>query len=146
MKKLFFSTLLAISLASSAFAAETKKVSSAATNTFAADFKKATEITWSVTDEYAKATFVLNNQKMEAFYNVNGEIIGTSTHAIIEDLPVHAKRSFAKKFNGYTVKEIIHFDGTEETAYYISAENDKETVILKVGVNEALTTFATTKK
>ena len=75
---------------------------------------------------------------MEAFYNVDGEISGTSKAITLEDLPVNAKRSFAKRFNGYTVKEIIHFDGTEETAYYISAENDKETVILKVGVNEAL--------
>jgi len=44
-------------------------------------------------------------------------------------------RAFAKKFEGYTVKEAIYFEGTEESAYFISAQNEKGSVIFKVEDN-----------
>ena len=50
----------------------------------------------------------------------------------LDELPIRAKRDFAKKYNGYTVKEAILFEGTMESAYYISAEDEKGSVILKV--------------
>ena len=61
-----------------------------------------------------------------------GKFIGTNQAITLEDLPVNAKRAFAKKYEGYTVKEAIRFEGSQESAYYISAENEKGSVILKV--------------
>ncbi|WP_018615586.1 hypothetical protein [Segetibacter koreensis] len=131
MKKLLLTALIAVSLTSFAFAAPVKKVNSFVTNSFNNDFKNVGSVAWDVSSSYAKATFVLDNIRTEAFYTLDGEFIGT-THAIaIEDLPVAAKRSFAKKYAGYTVKEAIKFDGEDGTAYFISAENEKESVILK---------------
>ena len=72
--------------------------------------------------------------------------VGTSRAINLEELPVKARRAFAKKFDGYTVKQAIAFDGAEETAYYISAENEKEAVILKVDNSDGLSTFKRTKK
>ena len=36
---------------------------------------------------------------------------------------------------GYTIKEAIRFEGTDENAYYISAENEKGSVIFKIEDN-----------
>lgn len=146
MKKLFFAALLTVSLAASAFAADTKKVSSLVAGNFKVDFRNASDVTWTATDDFAKATFTLNQQKMEAFYDANGEIIGTSKSINLEELPVNAKRNFAKRFEGYTVKEAIRFEGTDDAAYYISAENEKESVILKVGDNNQISTYQKIKK
>ncbi|MCW3109009.1 MAG: hypothetical protein JWQ09_3515 [Segetibacter sp.] len=146
MKKLFLVALLAVTVAASAFAKDTKKVNAAAIGNFKVEFKRASDVTWTVNDNYVKATFILNNERMEAFYNENGERIGTSRAITLDELPVKAKRAFAKKFDGYTVKQAIEFDGTEETAYYLSAENEKESVILKVDNSEGLSTFKRTKK
>lgn len=146
MKKLFFAALIAVTVASSAFAADTKKVNSVTTSNFKSEFKKASEVSWTSTEEFTKATFVLNNQKMEAFYDQNGEMIGTSKAVSLDELPVSAKRSIAKRLSGYTVKEAIEFQGTDELAYYISAENDKETAILKVSDNGTMSNYKTIKK
>ncbi len=135
MRKLFISALLALSLGTSAFATGENKVNFSVQNSFQGQFKDASNVEWSTGKGYAKATFVQNNEKIEAFYNLDGEMIGTSRTAHLDKLPTNAKRAFAKKFEGYTVKEAIRFEGTEESAYFISAENEKGSVILKVEDN-----------
>lgn len=132
MKKLFISAVLATTVALSSFAAEGNKADFAAQSNFKSQFKNASDVQWTSGENYAKATFVLNSIRTEAFYNPGGELIGTSQGINLEELPVNAKRVFAKKYAGYTVKEAIRFEGAEESACYISAENEKGSVILKV--------------
>lgn len=132
MKKLFISVLLAAAAALSSFAAEGNKADFVAQNNFKNQFKNASDVKQTSGENYAKATFVLNNIRTEALYNTDEEMIGTSQGINLEELPVNAKRVFAKKYAGYTVKEAIRFEGTQESAYYISAENEKGSVILKV--------------
>ena len=140
MKKLFISALLAITVAASSFAAEGNNVSNAAQNNFSSQFKHASDVQWTSGKNYTKATFVLNSVRTEALYSAEGEFIGTNQAITLEELPVNAKRTFAKKYEGYTVKEAIRFEGTEEGAYFISAENGKGSVILKVGDSGSIST------
>jgi len=146
MKKLFIAALLAISVASSAFAADVATVKAIVLNNFKHDFERATEVSWKANSDYAKATFILDHQKMEVFYNSDGDIIGTSKAISLDELPVKAKRTFAQKFDGYTVKEAIRFEGNEDAAYFISAENEKESVVLKVADNSQVSIFKKDKK
>lgn len=145
MKKLLITALLAIAVAAGAFAAPTK-VSSAILANFNAAFKKADNVCWVITNDYTKAAFTSDNTKMEVFYNYNGDIIGTSKSIALDELPINAKRHFAKLFAGYNVKEAIRFEGCYETSYYISGENEKESVILKVNDHKQVSVFKRTKK
>ena len=140
MKKLFISALLAITVAVSSFAAEGNNVSYTVRNNFSSQFKKASDVQWTSGENYTKATFVLDNVRTEALYSAEGEFIGTNQAVTLEELPVSAKRAFAKKYDGYTVKEAIRFEGTQESAYYISAENEKGSVILKVEDSGSIST------
>jgi opacity protein-like surface antigen len=105
MKKLLFTALLAVTIGSSAFAAENENVNIAIRRSFNVEFKEASNVSWTTTGRFAKATFILDDQKMEAFYNTDGEMIGTSKSTSVDALPVAAKRSFTKKFGDYTVKK-----------------------------------------
>ncbi|MDB5246319.1 MAG: hypothetical protein JWQ40_713 [Segetibacter sp.] len=145
MKKLLMAALVVVTMGTSAFAAP-KKVSSFVKNNFQSEFSQASEVTWLAEDAYAKATFTLNNVRMEAFYSLTGEIIGTSKAVSLDDIPVAAKRSIAKKFGEYDVKEAIYFEGTDEAAYFISAENEKESIVLKVSDHSNLSIFKRNKK
>ena len=140
MKKLFISALLAITVAVSSFAAEGNNVSYTVRNNFSSQFKKASDVQWTSGENYTKATFVLDNVRTEALYSAEGEFIGTKQAITLEELPVNAKRAFAKKYEGYTVKEAIRFEGSQESAYYISAENEKGSVILKVEDSGSIST------
>lgn len=132
MKKLLFTAFIAVSLMSSAFCAANKEVNYFVSKSFKNDFPDVTKVEWTVASSYSKATFVVNEERTEAFYKPNGEFIGTSHAISLDDLPITAKRSFAKNYINYTVKEAIKFEGIEETAYFISAENENRSVVLKV--------------
>ncbi|CAA9493320.1 MAG: hypothetical protein AVDCRST_MAG96-1616 [uncultured Segetibacter sp.] len=103
-------------------------------------------MSWVITNDYTKAAFTADNTKVEVFYNFDGNIIGTSRSISLSELPVNSKRSFAKQFTGYNVKEAIRFEGFDETVYYISGENEKESVILKVNQHNQVSLFKKTKK
>jgi hypothetical protein len=147
MKKLLLSALIAVSLVSSAFAAsgENKKVSLQITKAFESNFNEVGNVTWNITEKFAKATFVLNDVTTEAFYSPDGEFIGTSQAIALDKIPTVAKRAIAKKYVDYTVREAIKFDGVDETAYYLSVENDKKSIVLKV-LNYSVSVYKTTNK
>ena len=145
MKKLFITALLAIVVAAGVFAAP-GKVSSSVLANFNAVFQNADNVSWLVTKDYTKVEFTSDNTKMEVFYNYNGDIIGASKSIDLDELPVNAKRPFAKLFAGYNVNEAICFEGFDEISYYISGENEKESVIVKVNDHNQVSVFKRTKK
>jgi uncharacterized DUF497 family protein len=146
MKKIFYAALLTISLTTTAFAKDANKISARIMRTFNFEFAEAENVNWKATKTFVKASFELDGEKREVFYDLTGEMIGTSKSITLNELPVFAKRAFAKKYEGYTVNEAIRFEGADESAYYISAENDKESVVLKVAENRVLSVYKRDRK
>jgi hypothetical protein len=146
MKKLLTIALFALSITTSAFANNTASVAKSVTNSFKANYKNATDVSWVATDNYSKASFMMDGKKMEAFYDIKGEVIGTSAAITQDELPASAKKALASKFAGYTMKEAISFQGIEENASYISLESEKESLILKADQSGTVSIFKRTKK
>ncbi len=146
MKKVILFAVLAVLLVGNAFATGENNISSVVLNNFKVDFKNAKNVTWSSRTGYPKAAFVLDKREMEVFYKSDGSIFAISKKIDLDELPVDAKRTFARKYEGYTVKEAIKLEGLDEDAYYISAENEKESVILKVDQHEDLSLFKTLRR
>ena len=146
MKKLLMAALLVATLATSAFAKATTTVNYAALKNFNIEFRHASDVSWSSTENYIKASFVYDNEKIEAFYTLDGDKIGTTKGISVDQLPVKAKRAFAKSFGGYDVKQGILFEGVEENAYFLSAENEKESLIVKVYETGATSVYKKTMK
>ncbi len=132
MKKLFLAVLVSVSMASTAFAADVKPVNQRVRASFNQEFYEATDVQWTVKSKFVKASFIYEGRRVDAFYAPDGESIGRSTAVPVEKLPTVAKRHLAKKYAAYTIREAIKFEDPAETAYYVSAENEKEAVVLKV--------------
>ena len=132
MKKIILTAILAVSIAATSFAAGKNTITNIVKNHFNAEFSNAEDVQWSATNSYAVATFLTDNKRMKAFYDFDGSLIGTSQGITIESLPSFAKRAYAKKYANYLVKEAIRFDDKNDTAYYISASNEKESVVVKI--------------
>ena len=145
MKKLLIAAVLTVSVATTAFTADEKKIDSRIRENFKSEYAEAGNVKWSMKPTYVRATFELNGKQSDVYYSLDGETIGTSQKITLDKLPVHAKRTFAKRYADYTVKEAIKFDGKDETAYFISAENDKQSVILKV-TDAGISTYKRTSK
>lgn len=146
MKNVILSAILAVTVLTSAFATGENKISSVVLNSFKAEFKNVTNVSWSSKTGYSKAAFILNDRQMEVFYDENGYVVARSKNIALDELPVSAKRAFAKRYGGYNVTEAIQFDGINEQAYYLKAENGKESIILKVGETCQLSFFQKERK
>ena len=146
MKNLLAAALLFITVSTSAFTPDPDKVNSIFQRTFDIEFPEASNVSWLVKNDFVKATFTLDDEPMTALFNLDADLIATCKNISLDDLPVNAKRTFAKRFEGYTVTEAIRFNGKDEGAYYISAENEKEAIIVKVNDFGQLSTFQRTKK
>lgn len=132
MKKLFIAALLAITVAGSTFAADLKKLNAA--------------ILSSDKSEFAKAGSISGNKQTAGPGNSKGLTIGNDEDTTLNQLPVPAKRTFAKMFDGYNVKQAIHFTEAEGEVFYISAENEKESIIVKIDDELNISIFKKIKK
>ena len=69
---------------------------------------------------------------MNAAYNEDGELVGTSRPLESAQLPVSISMAVAKKFEGYTVsKKSLELTFEGETRYYLTVSNDQMAYKLK---------------
>jgi hypothetical protein len=135
MKKLIIAVFITIAIAGSAFAKPENVVNYRVLNHFNANFSEAENVNWSVAPKFVKASFELDGKKMEAFYNSDGELIGTSTAFAYNKLPKKSIKEISKKypFPPYKLKECIEFtNGEGEKSYFISFDTENENVIIQI--------------
>ncbi len=132
MKKLLFSALIAVSISTGSFAQDVIANNQKAIDNFESLFSGASNVAWVAKEKLTIASFVQDQSKVEVFYNPDGDLIATTKEVKMDDLPTFAKRIISKKYSDYTVKEVFLFKADEETNYFISIENEKESLVLKV--------------
>jgi len=148
MKKLIIAAIAIVAFTTTSFAGDgSKKASYWVINQFTHTYADATNVTWQVTDEFAKATFLFNDVKVEAFYNQqDGSFIGQSKAATTQDLPLGVAKQLAKKYSGYTVKEVIEFSNTTDVDFYVSLENTTSKLVLKISRSGEISVFKSVQK
>jgi len=144
MKKIFLTIATIGLLGTSVYAADGgKKTSTAPTvsyavqNDFEATFDNAKNVTWVITANCQKASFTINDVKMTAFYNLNGEYLGLTQDVNYEVIGDKAKREIASSYKGYDVNEVIKLEtnGTTnfaETVYFVDLKNTDSEVLVRV--------------
>ena len=108
-------------------------------------FKKANNITWNTNDNYEKVSFVLNNEPIEVFYDLEGELIGKSKTMAFDKLPKNAIETITTKFQfpDYQLKDCIAFENAnKETNYYISFQTNNETMVVEISTNGNVRLFS----
>ncbi|WP_133053909.1 hypothetical protein [Niastella yeongjuensis] len=121
---------------------------------FMVDFPKAENISWK-RGTFEEASFTLNGKEMNAFYDEKNALIGTTSAASYNDLPVGVQKDIEKHFKGYTPQQVILFDDNEfndtdmelygnafedEDNYFVEMTNNNKTIVLQVNM-EGLVTF-----
>jgi hypothetical protein len=144
MKKLFISTAIAALFTVNVFAANTvsksedgsDNVSYSVSVKFNSDFSRAENVTWKVTPQFQKATFVIDGVKKAAFYTVKGDLIGITENVQYRELPAKAKKEIGAKYEGYFANEVIKLDngdgGLDSVVYFVDLKNSKEEVLVRV--------------
>jgi len=146
MKRLFIATLLVVAVGSSAFALDVNKISYKAKNNFEAQFSGTENVTWTLRETYAKASFTLAEQKVDAFFSPEGDLIAFSRTIELKKLPLNALQKIKKDYSTFTVTESIEFDADDEKSYYVSLEDGAKKQIRQVSLYGSVSIYKGQKK
>lgn len=115
--------------------------------TFATQFGNVQNVQWERQDFFDVATFMQNGQQMKAFFDNDGEFVGTSMHTNMKAVPANGQAEIAKMYPGYVVSDVILYDDNEEQIsdiilygtqfestdnYFVELNKDNRKLIVKV--------------
>ena len=143
MKKLFITALAALAIGTSAFAGPSV-IKTKVKNHFASSFSKAQEVSWNSNGKFDQVNFILNNEKYTTYYDVYGDLVGTTQNIAFDKLPKAALESITTTFTfpEYQLKECIAFVNSDNVKkYYASFETDDTTVVLEISENGRVDVF-----
>ncbi|NOT52535.1 MAG: hypothetical protein HOP10_14795 [Chitinophagaceae bacterium] len=144
MKKMILSLAIAFTTLS-AFAGE-ENVNQKVLNAFRNEFTNASQVEWTVSDDYYKASFIYNDNYVFAYYNTDGELLGMTRYISTTDLPIHLQMNLKKKYNSYWVSDLFEVAKNDVTSYYITVENADTRIVLKSTGGSEWSVFKTAKK
>src|SRR5688572_12105223 len=132
MKRFFVTLTLALSLISmSSFASDDYTVSDAAVKSFHSSFKSATEVSWTVSGNLYKASFLMNGQYVAAFFNEAGEMMAITRNITSTLLPIALQASLKKDYDKYWITDLFEVANEDGTSYYITLEDADSKITLK---------------
>lgn len=126
-------------------------------NNFAEDFKGVSKVSWQKDDEFDVASFKLDNKKVQAYYDENGQLVGTITNTSLAELLQVSQKDIKKKYKGYTVTEVVRYDDNEDNntdmvlydtafdadSYFVELSDGKKTIVLLVDSAGEVSVFKT---
>lgn len=122
---------------------------------FAIDFPGAANVTWT-RSAFERAKFVKDGKTINAFYDWDGGLVGTTNRVDYAVLPKAAKEKIQKEYKDYTVNEVILYDDNEinetdmilyDTSfddadnYFVDLTKGSKNIILKVSMEGTVSFF-----
>jgi hypothetical protein len=130
---------------------EGTNVNSLAKNNFNSDFKDAKDVEWKRIETYDKASFTTKDgHKMSAYYDINGNLVGTTQYKTFADLPENGQKDIKKNYKDYTIGQVVFYDDNEnndtdmilygvqfedQDNYFVELTKEKNKIILQVNPN-----------
>ena len=144
MKKMIL--VLAITISTlSAFASD-EKISAKVLDAFKTEFTTAKEVSWTAGENYYRAAFTFNDQHVQAFYSLEGELIGLTRYITSLDLPMNLQTSLKKSYTDYWISDLFEVTKSDSTGYYITLENADSVIIMKATATDNWSVYKKAKK
>jgi len=115
------------------------------TSEFQKDFAKASNVIWESGKNYYQASFSIDDVKMSAYYNLEGEKIGISRNIVSNQLPLNLQLRLNELKSGYSITEMKEAIMEDETTFYVAMEKAGEQKILKSNSDNTWSVFKKTK-
>jgi hypothetical protein len=123
-------TLLASVFTKSSFANDGTAVAPEVLKAFQSTFAAAKNANWSLSSEFYKVEFALNDQHVTAFYKEDGTMTSITRYISSLKLPVNLQTALINEYKAYWISELFELSNDEGAQYYVTLENaDTKTVL-----------------
>jgi len=146
MKKMIIALAMVFSLSTMyAFTGE-EAVNKQVLTAFKTEYAGATDAAWTVGNNYYKVAFTMNEQKLFAYYNMQGEFMAVTRNISSFQLPLGLQSSLKKSYSNYWISDLFEIAGNDASGYYITLENADTSIVLKSTDGSDWTVFKKTRK
>jgi hypothetical protein len=122
-----------------------------ATNSFNTDFNGATNVQSKRVETFDEFSFTSKDgQKMKAYYDSDGILVGTTQLMTFTDLPISGQKEIKAKYKDYSVGKVVFYDDNEANStdmilygvqfddadnYFVELSKGTKTIVLQVNTN-----------
>lgn len=133
MKSFFLSAFLAITLLASASGTKEKKVASyRLSQNFQAEFGSIENVKWSsAMNNMTKADFVMDDEKLCAYFDENGNYVASTKSITFDELPKKLKIAMQDKLPGAKIETVFEMSSPTEKSWFIETIQNNERKIWK---------------
>ena|SRR6476660_359177 len=145
MKRLILMLTIVLSCTLGAHASDIK-VTPTVLESFNTSFRNATDVTWTVTENYFKAQFNINEQYVAAYYDQDGHMIALTRNIRTSQLPIALQVTVKNNYEDCWISDLFELTNDQGTSYFITLENADARIILKSGFDSTWTVYKKTSK
>jgi len=132
MKKILMMLALVLTLSTSfAFTTGEEAVNKQALNAFKTEFAGATDVAWTIGNDYYKVTFSLGDQKLFAYYDAQGQFTAVTRYISSFQLPLNLQGGLRKSYGNYWISDLFEIANHDGTSYYVTMETADTKIVLK---------------
>lgn len=134
MKKMFFAALILVAAATQPLmAAGGTDVKREVRLAFEKEFSAAQAVNWESLPGKSiyHATFTINNERLHAYYDADGQLLVTGREVKAESLPLLITRNLANQYGTYTVSDVVEINNGLETSYIFKVSRAQKEVYVQ---------------
>lgn len=136
--------LLAVMGTSNAYPSE--KVSPRVLASFKSEFSSAKNVEWDTGNNYFRAAFLLNEQRVFAYYSVEGELISIARYISTLQLPINLFSNLKNDYTKYWISDLFEVSNSDGLHYYVTLETADTKLMMRSSNGGSWTTYSKNKK
>jgi len=146
MKKsiIVFSAILSVITATAFVGA--KPGGNPAEATFQKEFNGATNVKWNEGKDLISATFLLSDSRIIAYFNTDGELLGTERTVLFNQLPLAVIKEINNRYGNAPIFDIVEYTSGQETNYGMVVDTPTKRLKLKISSEGDVTVQQKEKK
>ena len=123
-----------------------EKVSQRVLASFKTEFTNAQDVEWETGNNYFRAAFTMNEQRIFAYYNVDGQLQSIARHISSIQLPVNIYADLKNDYSKYWISDLFEVSNSEGLHYYVTLETADSKLVMHSSNGGSWSTYSKSKK
>jgi len=123
-----------------------EKVSQKVLASFKTEFANAQNVEWETGSNYFRAAFTMNEQRIFAYYDVEGKLLNIARYISSVQLPINLYADLKNDYGKYWISDLFEVSNSEGFHYYVTLETADTKLVMHSSNGGSWSTYSKNKK
>jgi len=109
-------------------------------------FSKAQDVKWETGNNYFRAEFTMNEQRVFAYYSVEGALVSIARYISTLQLPISLFSNLKNDYSKYWISDLFEVSNSEGLHYYVTLETADTRLVIHSSNGGSWSTYSKNKK